>query len=134
MQVVLYIYSKVCKLSAKQEFIDVAKSGKILARKCKKCGELHLATVYYCQNCGNPEFEKAILDGQGSIATFTIITVPPAGFDKYTPYAWVVLKLDNSDLRVSGFMGEITKPADLPMGSRAKIVGFDDRGILIKKQ
>ena len=134
MQVVQYIYSKVCKLSAKQEFIDVAKSGKILARKCKKCAELHLATVYFCQNCGNREFENAILDGQGSIATFTIITVPPAGFDKYTPYAWVVLKLDNSDLRVSGFMGEISKPADLPIGSRAKVVGFDDRGILIEKQ
>jgi len=133
-QVVQYIYSKVCKLSAKQEFIDVAKSGKILARKCKKCAELHLATVYFCQNCGNREFENAILDGQGSIATFTIITVPPAGFDKYTPYAWVVLKLDNSDLRVSGFMGEISKPADLPIGSRAKVVGFDDRGILIEKQ
>lgn len=132
-QVVLYIYSKVCKLSAKQEFIDVAKSGKILARKCKKCNDLHLATVYFCQNCGNREFENAILDGQGSIVTFTIITVPPAGFDKYTPYAWVVLKLDNSDLRVSGFMGGIEKPADLPIGSRAKIVGFDDRGILIEK-
>ncbi len=134
MQVVLYIYSKVCKLSAKQEFIDVVKSGKVLARKCKKCAELHLATVYFCQNCGNREFENAILDGKGSIATFTIITVPPAGFDKYTPYAWVVLKLDNSKLRVSGFMGGIAKPADLPVGSRAKIVGFDDRGILIEKQ
>ncbi len=134
MQVVQYIYSKVCKLSAKQEFIDVVKSGKVLARKCKKCAELHLATVYFCQNCGNREFENAILDGQGSIATFTIITVPPAGFDKYTPYAWVVLKLDNSKLRVSGFMGGIATPADLPVGSRAKIVGFDDRGILIEKQ
>ncbi len=134
MQVVLYIYSKVCKLSAKQEFIDVAKSGKVLARKCKKCGELHLATVYFCQNCGNKEFENAFLEGQGSIATYTIITVPPAGFEKYTPYAWVVLALDNSKLRVSGFMGGIAKPADLPVGARAKIVGFDDRGILIEKQ
>jgi uncharacterized OB-fold protein len=132
--VVLCIYSKVCKLSAKQEFIEVAKSGKVLARKCKKCGELHLATVYFCQNCGNKEFENNILEGQGSIATFTIITVPPAGFEKYAPYAWVVLKLDNTVLRVSGFMGGITKPADLPVGSRAKIVGFDDRGILIEKQ
>jgi len=124
----------VCKLSAKQEFIDVVKSGKVLARKCKKCGELHLATVYFCQNCGNKEFENAFLEGQGSIATFTIITVPPAGFEKYTPYAWVVLALDNSKLRVSGFMGGIAKPADLPVGARAKIVGFDDRGILIEKQ
>ena len=134
MPVVLYIYSKVCKLSAKQEFIDVAKSGKVLARKCKKCGELHLATVYYCQNCGNKEFENAILEGVGSIVTYTIITVPPAGFEKYTPYAWVVLSLDNSKLRVSGFMGGIAKPSDLPVGIKAKIVGFDDRGILIEKQ
>lgn len=123
-----------CKLSGKQEFIDVAKTGKVLARKCKKCGELHLATVYFCQNCGNKEFENAILEGHGSIATYTIITVPPAGFEKYTPYAWVVLKLENSNLRVSGFMSGIGKPVDLPMGTKAKIVGFDDRGILIEKQ
>ena len=128
------IYSKVCKLSAKQEFIDAAKSGKVLARKCKNCGELHLATVYLCQKCGHKEFENASIDGQGSVATYTIITVPPAGFEKYTPYAWVVLSLDNSELRVSGFMAGIAKPADLPVGTKAKIAGFDDRGIIIEKQ
>ena len=121
-------------MSGTQEFIDVAKSGKVLARKCKKCGELHLATVYFCQNCGNKEFENAFLEGKGSIATYTIITVPPAGFEKYTPYAWVVLSLENSELRISGFMAGIAKPADLPVGTKAKIVGYDDRGILIEKQ
>jgi uncharacterized protein len=131
---VLFIFSKVCKLSAKQEFIDSIKSGKVLARKCKKCGELHLATVYFCQNCGNKEFENAFLEGKGSIATYTIITVPPAGFEKYTPYAWVVLKLENSELRISGFMAGIAIPAELPVGSKAKIVGYDVRGILIEKQ
>lgn len=121
-------------MSAKQEFIESAKTGKVLARKCTKCGELHLATVYFCQKCGNRGFENAYIEGKGSIATYTIITVPPAGFEKYTPYAWVVLKLENSDLRVSGFMAGIAKPADLPIGTKAKIVGFDDRGILIEKQ
>lgn len=132
--VVLFIFSKVCKLSAKLEFIDSIKTGRVLARKCKKCGELHLATVYFCQNCGNKEFENAFLEGKGSIATYTIITVPPAGFEKYTPYAWVVLALENSELRISGFMSGIAKPADLPVGTKAKIVGYDDRGILIEKQ
>ena len=121
-------------MSAKQEFVEQAKAGKILARKCTKCNELHLSTVYFCKNCGNKGFENAILDGQGSIATYTIITVPPAGFEQYTPYAWVVLKLDNSDLRISGFMANIATPADLPVGSRAKITGFDERGIIIEKQ
>ena len=121
-------------MSAKQEFVDNAKSGKILARKCTKCSELHLATVYFCKKCGNKEFGNVIFNGVGVITTYTIITVPPAGFEKYAPYAWVILKLDESDLRVSGFMARIKTPADLPVGTKAKIIGFDDRRIIIEKQ
>jgi len=132
--VVQYIYSKVYNLSSKQEFIDSAKSGKILLHKCKNCGELNLVTIYFCQKCGRKDFENVKIDGQGSIATYTIITVPPSGFEKFTPYAWVVLKLDNSELKISGFMANIKTPSDLPIGARAKIVGFDDRGIIIETQ
>ena len=121
-------------MSAKQEFIDSIKSGKVLARKCKNCGELHLATIYFCQKCGHKEFENAEIDGHGTVATYTIITVPPTGFQKYTPYAWVVLSLDDSDLRISGFMANIAIPADLPVGTKAKIVGYDERGIIMEKQ
>lgn len=133
-QVVQYIYSKVCKMSVKEQLIENAKQGKVLAHKCTSCGHLHLSTVYFCQKCGSKGFEDVILDGTGSIATYTIITVPPAGFEKYTPYAFVVLQLDNSDLRISGFMGGIATPEDLPVGTRAKITGFDDRGIVVEKQ
>ena len=51
-----FTYSKVCKLSAKPEFIEAAKAGNVLARKCTKCNELHLATVYYCKKWGNKGF------------------------------------------------------------------------------
>ena len=61
------------------------------------------------------------------------MTVPPSGFEKYAPYAWVVLSLDNSDLRVSGFLPNIPKPEDLPIGTTLKVIGFDDRGIVLKK-
>ena len=124
------------KMSTKQEFINKAKDGKVLTQKCGKCGELHLSTVYFCTKCGSREtnFKDHILEGQGSIATYTIITVPPAGFEKYTPYAWVVLDLDDSHLRISGFMANIATPKDLSVGDRAKITGFDDRGILVEKQ
>ena len=128
------MYSKVYKMSVKEQLIENAKQGKVLTHKCSSCGHLHLSTVYFCQNCGSKGFEDAILDGIGSVATYTIITVPPAGFEKYTPYAFVVLQLDNVDLRISGFMGKIATPADLPVGTRAKITGFDERGIIIEKQ
>lgn len=128
-----YISSKVYNLSAKEEFINNAKSGKILARKCTKCGYLHLATTYFCQNCGNKGFENVLIEGKGTIVTYTIITVPPAGYEKYTPYAWVVIKLDGVDLKVSGFMQNITSPSDLPLGAKTKVAGYDERGILIEK-
>lgn len=128
-----FIYSKVYSLLSKEEFITSAKLGKILARKCTKCGHLHLVTTYFCQNCGNKEFENVTIEGKGSVATYTIITVPPAGYEKYVPYAWIVMKLDNTNLRISGFMQNISSPSDLPLGTRVKISGYDDRGMLIEK-
>jgi len=130
---VLFISFKVCKLSAKPEFIEAVKAGNVLARKCTKCDELHLATVYFSSKCGSKEFEDSILKGTGKVATYTIMTVPPAGFEDLVPYAWVVIELDDSDLRISGFLPNIQKPEDLPIGAAIKVVGFDDRGIVLKK-
>ena len=121
-------------MSVEEQLIENAKQGKVLTHKCTECGHLHLSTVYFCQKCGSKGFEDYLVNGAGSVATYTIITVPPAGFEKYTPYAFVVLKLDDADLRISGFMAGIATPADLPVGTKAKIVDFDERGIIIEKQ
>lgn len=121
-------------MSVKQLFVEKAKEGKVLVHKCQKCGHSHMSTVYFCQKCGSKDFENEFLEGVGSIATYTIITVAPAGFEKFTPYAFVVMKLDNSDLRISGFMGGIASPAELPVGTRAKVTGYDERGLIIEKQ
>jgi len=131
--VVQFISFKVCKLSAKPEFIEAAKAGNVLARKCTKCDELHLATVYFCKKCGSKEFEDSILKGTGKVVTYTIMTVPPAGFEDLTPYAWVVMELDDSGIRISGFLPNIEKPENLPIGTAVKVDGFDDRGIVLKR-
>ncbi|MGI0018466.1 MAG: nucleotide-binding protein, partial [Nitrosotalea sp.] len=41
---------------------------------------------------------------------------------------------DDSELRISGFMANIKSPADLTLGTRARITGYDQRGIIIEKQ
>ena len=118
--------------SAKREFARLAGEGKVLARKCRRCGRLDLATLYFCRGCGCGEFDDAVVEGRGRVATYTIITVPPEGFEEYTPYAWVVLALDGCGLRVSGFMGGIASPSDLPVGTPARISGYDKRGVVME--
>ena len=133
--VVQFTYSKVCKLSAKPEFIENARAGNVLARRCTKCSEIHLATVYFCKKCGNKEFEDDVINGKGKIVTYTIMTVPPEGFEEFAPYAWVVMELDDaSGVRISGFLPHIAKPSELPIGTKAKITGFDKRGLVLEKQ
>jgi len=117
----------------KQEFVNQAHQGIILAKKCSKCSKLVLGTVYFCSGCGGKEFVDEKIKGRGTVATYTIITVPPAGFESYAPYAWVVVKLDGANLRVSGFMAGISSTADLPVGHRVKVTGFDERGIILEK-
>ena len=129
---------RVCKLSAKPEFIDAAKVGNVLVRKCTKCGELHLATVYFCKKCGSKGFSNSTIKGAGKVVTYTIMTVPPAGFEDLVPYAWVVMELDDTSefinpIRISGFLPNIQKPEELPIGTEIKVVGFDNRGILLEK-
>ena len=128
-----FISFKVCKLSAKPEFIEAAKTGNVLARKCIKCNELHLATVYFCSKCGSKEFENSILKGTGKVVTYTIMTVPPAGFEDLAPYAWVVMELNDSGIRISGFLSNIQKPEDLQIGAGVKVVDFDNLGIVLEK-
>ena len=43
------------------------------------------------------------------------------------------MSIDNVDLRISGFLPNIAKPEDLPIGTKVKISGFDDRGIILEK-
>jgi len=136
---VQFIFFKVCKLSAKPEFIDAAKAGNVLARKCIKCGELHLATVYFCKKCGSKGFSNSTIKGAGKVVTYTIMTVPPAGFEDLVPYAWVVMELDDTSefinpIRISGFLPNIQKPKDLPIGTAVKVIDFDNHGILLEKQ
>ena len=122
-------------MNEKQDFIEHAKEGKILAHKCTNCGNLSLVTVYFCEKCGKRGFEYLALDGQGKVETYTIMTVPPEGFEEFAPYAWVVMELnDDSRLRISGFLGNIATPEDLPISAPVEIIGFDQRGIIIKKQ
>ena len=114
------------------KFIAKAKEGKVLVARCNKCNNIQLATILYCLKCNSDNLEHEEVDGEGRVITYTILHVAPEGYEQYTPYAWVILELDNG-VRVSGFLADVKTPADLPLDSRVRIKGYDGRGIVLEK-
>ena len=43
------------------------------------------------------------------------------------------MELGDYDLRISGFLANIQKPEDLPIGTVVKVGGFDERGIVLER-
>ncbi len=122
------------KHGIREKFIEVANRKKILGHKCAKCGHLMLETVMFCEKCSASRFEDIELEGAGTVVTFTIQAVAPAGFEDAGPYAWVVFKINNTDIRASGFLPGIKTPADLPVGAAVRVKGFDEKhGLLLEK-
>jgi uncharacterized OB-fold protein len=120
--------------STHQKFIEAAKRKKILAHKCSKCGHLMLETVLFCEKCSASKFEHIELEGTGLVVTYTIQAVAPEGFEDAGSYAWVVFKIDNSQLRASGFLPGIKTPSDLPIGTKVRVAGFDPKhGLMLVK-
>ncbi len=118
----------------REKFIEAANRKKILAHKCTKCGHLMLETVLYCEKCSASKFEHAELEGSGTVVTYTIQAVAPEGFEDAGAYAWVVFKVDNAQLRASGFLPGVKEPKDLPVGAKVKVTGFDPKhGLMLQK-
>jgi uncharacterized OB-fold protein len=113
-------------LSLREKFIISANRGKITTNKCLNCGHIMLGTIYYCEKCHGGDLQSIELEGTGKVVTYTIQAVAPEGFnDIGKPYAWVVFKIDNTALKVSGILIGIKSPADLPIGSKVKVERFD---------
>jgi uncharacterized OB-fold protein len=120
--------------STHQKFIEAANRKKILAHKCTKCGHLMLETVLFCEKCSASKFEHVELEGAGTVVTYTIQAVAPEGFEDAGSYAWVVFNVDGSQLRASGFLPGVKSPADLPIGTRVKVAGYDQKhGLMLQK-
>lgn len=82
----------------------------LIGTKCTNCEKVYFPPKEFCPDCrrkGNIEEMK--FSGKGNIVSYTIIRVPPGGFEKYTPYAVAIIELDEGT-RISGqVVGDINK-------------------------
>ena len=78
-------------LTAKM-FTEALKENKLLGLKCNKCGAYTVPPKKVCMECTSEDLEVVELSGKGQIQTFTVIRVPPEGFE--APYIVGMAELD----------------------------------------
>lgn len=59
-----------------QTFYEGLEEGKLLGRKCPKCGNVEFPPVYACNACGNYETEWYEISGKGQAAFHCIACRP----------------------------------------------------------
>lgn len=75
------------------EFFEGVRGGRLAVQRCGACGELCVPPKAVCPGCEGTRWERALLGGDGEVASFTVIRVPPARLAAEAPYAIVVVRM-----------------------------------------
>ncbi len=76
-----------------KHFFERAREGTLTGIRCGKCGELAIPPKQFCASCHQRAWEPVPLAGDGTIASYTVIRIPPTNFAGDAPYAVAVVKL-----------------------------------------
>ncbi len=60
--------------------------GVFLGKRCRNCGEYLFGSPVFCLNCSSSELEPVEFGQQGILRTYTVIYVPPPGWQGTVPY------------------------------------------------
>ncbi len=96
---------------------------KLMAAKCKSCGEMYLPPHPICSKCFGDAMEWVEVKGKGKLAAFTAISVGPSftldeGYDRSKPYLVGIVQLDEGP-KVSGRINGLnpTLPETVKVGT-----------------
>ena len=108
-------------------FFEEAREGRLSAIRCGSCGELAIPPKELCPSCHERRWELVPLHGTGSVASFTVIRIPPRGRLAEAPYAVAVVKLDEG----VSLLGRIV---DIPLDTLTAGLSVRFRPLLLGEQ
>jgi uncharacterized OB-fold protein len=91
-----------------QAFFAEARGGRLVVQRCAACGTLAVPPRAFCAECHGAAWERAPLAGEGEIASYTVIRVPPAPLVGQAPYAIAVVRFPEG----ASLLGRVT---DVPL-------------------
>ncbi|HDI75001.1 MAG: transcriptional regulator [Thermoprotei archaeon] len=68
---------------------------RLIGAQCTNCGKSFYPPRKVCPYCGSRDLKEVALPRKGKVISFTVIRVPPAGFELYSPYLIAIVELEN---------------------------------------
>ncbi len=101
--------------------------GKLMASRCKDCGELTLPPRAICPKCHSEKLAWTETSRKGKLAGFTVISIAPTfmieqGYGRNNPYVSGIVELDEGvkvSARITGL--DATKPEEIKIGTSLAI-------------
>jgi hypothetical protein len=102
-----------------KEFFNALSDGKILATRCKDCGEIYFPPQQDCPKCKKKEVEWIELSKEGTLQTYTQINVKPFSFSHYDDYIVGIGRLPEG-INITAWVRE-KDPRNLKVGMKLKL-------------
>jgi len=81
----------------------------LVGTKCHTCNTIYFPPKNFCPKCRRKgEIKEYQLSGRGKILSYTIVRVPPEGFEAYTPYAVAIIELEEGAKTSGQITGDIS--------------------------
>ncbi|MDP6418602.1 MAG: Zn-ribbon domain-containing OB-fold protein [Candidatus Krumholzibacteria bacterium] len=97
------------------------REGRIMASRCKSCGQESYPPRADCPDCMGDEFEYFEISGEGTLLSFTRIEAAPAGFEKLAPFVIGVVELKEVG-RLLACFGESVSEEEIRIGMSLQVV------------
>jgi len=110
-------------------YFEALKEGVLLGLKCRDCGEITIPPKSTCNQCFSRDQEVITLSGTGSIQTFTVIRVPPEGFE--APYIVALVELAEGPWLLGNLEGVSTE--DTGIGLLGKKINVSAKQVNLEK-
>jgi uncharacterized OB-fold protein len=103
------------------EFARHLKDGRLMASKCKACGDTSFPPRADCAACTKGEFEFTEITGKARLHTFTKISAAPTGFEDVAPYTIGVADLDGGG-RILAWIGDTIPEPEITIDMELQVV------------
>ncbi len=93
----------------------------MIGTRCTKCNGAFFPPRIICPTCrGSGKIEEVKFSGKGQVFTYTVVRVPPEGYERQAPYVVAIIRLDEGPRITSQVVD--CEPEEVGIGTRVRAV------------